>query len=94
MFMDSLFFKKTFMKSREPMPGFYPDYGVAEQQAGESCFQYGFHRCVGRMMRPCMVFLNDDRTHYGEWGEGEMKQRIHGSTDLYGNETPSDRGRD
>lgn len=33
--------------------------------------------------------LNDYRTHYGEYGEGKMKQRIHGSTDLYGNEKPS-----
>lgn len=24
--------------------------------------------------------------HCGEAGEGKMKQRIHGSTDLYGNE--------
>lgn len=33
--------------------------------------------------------LNDYRTHRGEQGEGRMKQRVHGSTDLYGNEKPS-----
>lgn len=33
--------------------------------------------------------LNDYRTHCGEAGEGKMKQRIHGSVDLYGNEKPS-----
>lgn len=33
--------------------------------------------------------LNDYRTHCGEYGEGRLKQRIHGSTDLYGNEKPS-----
>lgn len=33
--------------------------------------------------------LNDYRTHCGEAGEGRMKQRIHGSTDLYANEKPS-----
>lgn len=32
--------------------------------------------------------LNDYRTHCGEYGEGKLKQRIHGSTDLYGNEKP------
>lgn len=33
--------------------------------------------------------LNDYRTHVGEQGEGKLKQRIHGSTDLYGNKKPS-----
>ncbi len=33
--------------------------------------------------------LNDYRTHCGEYGEGKWKQRIHGSTDLYGKEKPS-----
>nr|WP_314462954.1 glycoside hydrolase family 2 TIM barrel-domain containing protein [uncultured Clostridium sp.] len=33
--------------------------------------------------------LNDYRTHCGEFGEGKLKQRIHGSTDLYGNEKKS-----
>lgn len=33
--------------------------------------------------------LNDYRTHCGEAGDGKMKQRVHGSTDLYGNEKPS-----
>ncbi len=33
--------------------------------------------------------LNDYRTHCGEAGEDKFRQRIHGSTDLYGNEKPS-----
>ncbi len=33
--------------------------------------------------------LNDYRTHMGEEGSGRMTQRVHGSTDLYGNEKPS-----
>ncbi len=33
--------------------------------------------------------LNDYRTHMGEEGEGRFKQRVHGSTDLYGNIKPS-----
>lgn len=33
--------------------------------------------------------LNDYRTHVGESGKGKLKQRIHGSTDLYGNKKPS-----
>jgi len=33
--------------------------------------------------------LNDYRTQMGEDGNGKMKQRIHGSTDLYGQPKPS-----
>lgn len=33
--------------------------------------------------------LNDYRTHIGESGKGKLKQRIHGSVDLYGNKKPS-----
>ncbi len=33
--------------------------------------------------------LNDYRTHLGEAGEGKLRQRVHGSTDLYGNKKPS-----
>lgn len=33
--------------------------------------------------------LNDYRTHCGEAGKGKLRQRIHGSTDLYANEKPS-----
>lgn len=33
--------------------------------------------------------LNDYRTHVGEQGMGRLRQRVHGSTDLYGNEKPS-----
>lgn len=33
--------------------------------------------------------LNDYRTHVGEQGEGKLRQRVHGSTDLYGNKKPS-----
>ena len=33
--------------------------------------------------------LNDYRTQCGEDGKGKMRQRVHGSTDLYGNPKPS-----
>lgn len=33
--------------------------------------------------------LNDYRTYVGEQGEDKMRQRVHGSVDLYGNEKPS-----
>ena len=33
--------------------------------------------------------LNDYRTHCGEEGSDKMRRRVHGSTDLYGNEKPS-----
>lgn len=33
--------------------------------------------------------LNDYRTQMGEEGEGKMRRRIHGSTDIYGNPKPS-----
>lgn len=33
--------------------------------------------------------LNDYRTHVGESGKGKLRQRIHGSVDLYGNKKPS-----
>lgn len=33
--------------------------------------------------------LNDYRTHCGEEGADKMRRRVHGSTDLYGNEKPS-----
>lgn len=33
--------------------------------------------------------LNDYRTQMGEEGEGKLRRRVHGSTDLYGNPKPS-----
>lgn len=33
--------------------------------------------------------LNDHRTHVGETGKGILKQRIHGSVDIYGIKKPS-----
>lgn len=33
--------------------------------------------------------LNDYRTHVGETGKGKLKQRVHGSVDVYGNKKPS-----
>lgn len=47
------------------------------------------YKSLDRMAGYVWFSLNDYRTHYGEYGEGKMKQRIHGSTDLYGNEKPS-----
>lgn len=44
--------------------------------------KYGFNGWV-------YFSLNDYRTHVGETGHGKLKQRIHGSVDLYGNKKPS-----
>lgn len=47
------------------------------------------YKMLPNMVGYVWFLLNDYRTHCGEAGEGKMKQRIHGSTDLYGNEKPS-----
>ena len=47
------------------------------------------YRTLPNMVGYIWFSLNDYRTHCGEAGEGRLKQRIHGSTDLYGNEKPS-----
>lgn len=44
--------------------------------------KYGFNGWV-------YFSLNDYRTHVGETGSGRLKQRIHGSVDVYGNKKPS-----
>lgn len=47
------------------------------------------YRSLPNMAGYVWFSLNDYRTHCGESGQGKLKQRIHGSTDLYGNEKPS-----
>lgn len=47
------------------------------------------YKTLPRMVGYMWFSLNDYRTHCGEEGKGRMKQRIHGSTDLYGSEKPS-----
>lgn len=47
------------------------------------------YKALPNMVGYVWFSLNDYRTHCGEAGEGKMKQRVHGSTDLYGNEKPS-----
>ena len=47
------------------------------------------YRTLPNMVGYIWFSLNDYRTHCGEAGEGRLKQRIHGSTDLYGNVKPS-----
>lgn len=44
---------------------------------------------IGNVKGYVWFSLNDYRTHMGEYGEDKLRQRIHGSTDLYGNEKPS-----
>lgn len=44
---------------------------------------------IGNIKGYMWFSLNDYRTHVGEQGEDKMRRRVHGSTDLYGNEKPS-----
>lgn len=88
--------KRTYKKIGE-MPSMITEFGLCEP-----AFEGGDERRAQILKDRIPVYmslehmagyvwfsLNDYRTHYGEWGEGKMKQRIHGSTDLYGNEKPS-----
>ncbi len=48
-----------------------------------------YFNCADKIQGYVWFSLNDYRTHVGEQGEGRFKQRVHGSTDLYGNKKPS-----
>lgn len=79
------------------MPSMVTEFGLCEPHfkgGDERRMQILLERIAIYKSLPNMVgyvwfSLNDYRTHCGEAGEGKMKQRIHGSTDLYGNEKPS-----
>lgn len=47
------------------------------------------YRSLPGMVGYVAFSLNDYRTHCGEAGQGKLRQRIHGATDLYGAEKPS-----
>ncbi|MBR2288685.1 MAG: hypothetical protein IJ865_10605 [Clostridia bacterium] len=49
----------------------------------------GQYRRIPEIIGTIYFCLNDYRTHMGEEGEGLMRRRVHGSTDLLGNPKPS-----
>lgn len=57
-----------------------------EEILREKMEQYRKYSCIVGTIYFC---LNDYRTQIGEEGEGKLRQRVHGSTDLYGNPKPS-----
>ncbi len=48
-----------------------------------------FYRNYENIVGTIYFCLNDYRTQIGEEGEGKLRRRVHGSTDLYGNPKPS-----
>lgn len=79
------------------MPSLVSEFGLCEpafsggdQRRTEILLErIPIYRSLPNMAGYVWFSLNDYRTHCGESGEGKLKQRIHGSTDLYGEEKPS-----
>ena len=88
--------KRTYNKFGN-MPSMVTEFGLCEPafQGGDErrtrilLERIPIYKTLPNMVGYVWFSLNDYRTHCGEAGEGKMKQRIHGSTDLYGNEKPS-----
>lgn len=88
--------KRTYAKFGD-MPSMVTEFGLCEPAfdgGDERRIQILLQRIPLYKKLPNMVgyvwfSLNDYRTHCGEYGDGKLKQRIHGSTDLYGKEKPS-----
>lgn len=79
------------------MPSLVSEFGLCEpkfsggdERRTEILLQrITIYRKLENMVGYVWFSLNDYRTHIGEDGQGRFKQRIHGSTDLYGKEKPS-----
>lgn len=86
------------------MDAAYPDKPlvVAEYGLCEPAFPGGDERRIGILLEKtgeyrkhegiaALIFfsLNDYRTQMGEEGEGRLRQRVHGTTDVYGEPKPS-----
>ncbi|WP_150271406.1 glycoside hydrolase family 2 protein [Paenibacillus tepidiphilus] len=82
----------------------YPDKPIVVSEFGlcEPAFSGGDERRREQLLEKMDIYrkipniagmiyfnLNDYRTQMGEEGEGRLRQRVHGVTDLYGNEKPS-----
>lgn len=88
--------QRTYNKFGE-MPSMVTEFGLCEpafkggdeRRTGILLERIPIYKALPNMVGYVWFSLNDYRTHCGEAGEGKLKQRIHGSTDLYGNEKPS-----
>lgn len=88
--------KRTYKKFGN-MPSMVTEFGLCEpafdggdERRNEILVQrIPIYKSLPNMCGYVWFSLNDYRTHCGEAGEGKLKQRIHGSTDLFGNEKPS-----
>lgn len=92
--------KKTIIETHKRcgnMPSMVTEFGLCEPhfKGGDErrteilLERMPIYQSLPNMVGYVWFSLNDYRTHCGEAGEGRFKQRIHGSTDLYGNEKPS-----
>ncbi len=92
--------KKTILETHKRcgnMPSMVTEFGLCEphfkggdERRTEILLQrIPIYKSLPNMVGYVWFSLNDYRTHCGEAGEGKMKQRIHGSTDLYADEKPS-----
>lgn len=92
--------KKTIIETHNScgnMPSMVTEFGLCEPhfKGGDErrteilLERMPIYKSLPNMVGYVWFSLNDYRTHCGEAGKGKMKQRIHGSTDLYGNEKPS-----
>ena len=79
------------------MPSLVSEFGLCEpffkggdKRRAEILKQrVALYKTLPNMVGYVWFSLNDYRTHCGEEGKGKMKQRVHGSTDLYGTPKPS-----
>lgn len=92
--------KKTILETHKRcgnMPSMVTEFGLCEPhfKGGDErrtkilLERIPIYKSLPNMVGYVWFSLNDYRTHCGEAGEGKLKQRIHGSTDLYGNKKPS-----
>lgn len=88
--------KRTYNKFGD-MPSMVTEFGLCEpafdggdeRRAEILLERIPIYKTLDNMAGYVWFSLNDYRTHCGEAGAGKLRQRIHGSTDLYGNEKPS-----
>lgn len=84
-------------KKAEGMPLLVSEFGLCEphfkggdkERARILEERLGMYAKIDNICGYMWFSLNDYRTHCGEEGEDKMRRRVHGSTDLYGNEKPS-----
>lgn len=88
--------KRTCAKAKE-MPLIVSEFGLCEPQFKggdpERCRilkeRLALYKDIDNIAGFVFFSLNDYRTHCGEAGEGKLKQRVHGMTDLYDNKKSS-----